>query len=793
MSNDDQPVFLREGASVTLLSPTAMPNAGGFLWNKDMMVQMTCRGFATAQFLQPEPAKYSRGPVLEATTFMQPEHPYYAHHSGRFFYVKNRETGALFSAPYEPVRAKPDSFAFTVLQHQMQWRTEKDGLRVLLEFTLPIEGATELWRLRIENVGQEKKDLSIYPAFSVGYLSWMNQAAAHDETLSAIIASYVTPYQKVEEYFKHKSFKENTFLLAERSPDAWCARLSAFEGEGGLQYPDGIAENRLGGETAEYEVPVAALQYDASLDVGASFDARFVFGAAKDKAEIKKIRDHYFGAPRSYDQACAGSQAYVNGAKTVLQVSTPNAAFDHFVNNWMARQVFYHGSTNRLTTDPQTRNYLQDHMGMCYVRPESMRTAISTALAQQRVSGEMPDGVLLHPDASLKYINQVPHTDHCVWLPICIKAYLNETADYAFLQEEIAFADSDAKETVLDHITRAMRWLAGARDERGLSYIAQGDWCDPMNMVGYKGNGVSGWLTLASAHACGEWSRICADAGNGAVAHEMRALVEGFNGAANRYFWDGRWYARGITDEGKSFGVADDEEGRIFLNPQAWAMLSGAANAERSASLTQEVERQLKTPYGVMMLAPAYTGMREDVGRVTQKFPGSAENGSIYNHAAAFYASALYAQDRADQAFAILSAMLPNEADCLQRQQLPVYIPNYYRGAFHQFPRTAGRSSQLFNTGTIAWFARIVVEQLFGLEGCAEGLKIHPQLPSDWSAASATRLFRGATFRVTYKRGGRVSGVLIQVDGRPLEGNIIRDIRAGQEYKVDVFVPQEGE
>ena len=30
----------------------------------------------------------------------------------------------------------------------------------------------------------------------------------------------------------------------------------------------------------------------------------------------------------------------------------------------------------------------------------------------------MPDGIILHEAAELKYINQVPHTDHCVWLPI---------------------------------------------------------------------------------------------------------------------------------------------------------------------------------------------------------------------------------------------------------------------------------------------------------------------------------------------------------------------------------------
>ena len=97
-----------EGERFELTSPTLMPRAAGFLWNRKMMIQVTCRGYAIAQFMQPEPAKYAHAPNLEAKTFMQPEQPYYAHHPGRFFYVKDEEEGVIFSAPYEPVRAKLD-------------------------------------------------------------------------------------------------------------------------------------------------------------------------------------------------------------------------------------------------------------------------------------------------------------------------------------------------------------------------------------------------------------------------------------------------------------------------------------------------------------------------------------------------------------------------------------------------------------------------------------------------------------------------------------------------------------
>ncbi len=100
--------FHDEGKRFLIDSPVAMPHASSFLWNRRMMVQATCRGFATAQFMQPEPAKYAHAPTLEARSFMQPEQPYYAHHPGRFCYIKDEDDGALFSVPYEPVRALPE-------------------------------------------------------------------------------------------------------------------------------------------------------------------------------------------------------------------------------------------------------------------------------------------------------------------------------------------------------------------------------------------------------------------------------------------------------------------------------------------------------------------------------------------------------------------------------------------------------------------------------------------------------------------------------------------------------------
>ena len=201
---------------------------------------------------------------------------------------------------------------------------------------------------------------------------------------------------------------------------------------------------------------------------------------------------------------------------------------------------------------------------------------------------------------------------------------------------------------------------------------------------------------------------------------------------------------------------------------------------------------ELVTPYGVTMFGPPYTKMREDVGRVTQKAVGSAENASVYNHAGIFYIFSLYKLGgQEDRAYSLLRKMLPgpSDADYLQRGQLPIYIPNYYRGAWREFPRTAGRSSQLFNTGTVSWVYRCFVEGLCGLHGDAEGLVIRPQLPSSWDSIKVTRLFRGATFNLDIRRAD-VKDVVVRLGGKVLPTPRIDNIKAGQQYDLAVLIPQ---
>ncbi|MBD1388920.1 NdvB protein [Neiella sp. HB171785] len=785
--------FAADG-SCRLNSPNAMPLAAGYLWNQKMMVQYNCRGYVTSQFMQPEPAKYSTGPNIEATTFMQPEQPYFSHYPGRFFYLQDLVAKQLYSAPYEPCRINAQHFEMRCYQDSIQWLVRYGDIEIELTSWLGDNEVAEFWSCQVSNLSDQTKSLKLTPYFTVGYLSWMNQQGDYSPELNAIICQKVTPYQKVEQYFDNQHLAEMTFLWADHQPDSWQANQAAFEGEGGLHKPSALTHEPLPCQPAIYQTPVAAMQYEFELAPGErSACYRFAFGAAKTTAEIASRSKAWADAkaPRN-----AGSSATVRS----FQVDMPSSWLANQINHWLYRQVSYHGESNRLTTDPQTRNYLQDALGYCFVAPEQCRARIITALSQQFASGQMPDGVLLHPDAKLKYINQVPHTDHCVWLPMLVETYLQETNDYQLLDEIIGFADSQQSVSVAQHISLAMDWLDAQRDERGLSYIAQGDWCDPMNMVGYQGQGVSAWLTVASAYACQLWADILVNASHHQLSHRYQQLADSFRQSFNQHCWDGQWFVRGISDNGTAFGCATDTEGRIFLNPQSFAFLAGAADPQQKASMIAAIQQHLATPYGLQMLAPAFTHMHEHIGRVTQKFPGSAENGSVYNHAAAFYVYALYLSGEGDLAFQYLQQMFPADCDedLMRRGQLPVFVPNYYRGAFERYPEHAGRSSQLFNTGSAAWIHRIVVQCLFGFTGNQQGVLLTPQLPSSWQSARLTRTFRGAHFDIRYQRTNDVADVTLHSVQKPagqsaqatIVGQQISAIEAGQHYQIEVILPR---
>ena len=107
----------------------------------------------------------------------------------------------------------------------------------------------------------------------------------------------------------------------------------------------------------------------------------------------------------------------------------------------------------------------------------------------------------------------------------------------------------------------------------------------PMNMVGYRGQGVSG-LADHRYRVCmyARLGEICERSGR-TIRKTFRHAAEETNVLVNQYFWDGEWYARGITDDNVVFGISSDkEEPDTQLIPRAGRCSGGAADEEKRAS-----------------------------------------------------------------------------------------------------------------------------------------------------------------------------------------------------------------
>jgi len=774
MKQNKKAYFSLDGKRYNLETPHLMPKADTFLWNHRMLAHVTALGFSQTQFMQPEPTMFSHAPLKSEKAAMAPEPQYFDHHPGRFFYVKNKETNEYFSAPMMPTNIPLDKFTFSPGLSDVKWIAVKDGIKVELQFALPYgEDVVELWKVSLTNISEKKKSIRLYPYFPVGFPSWMNTEGKYSDEIQGMLAYTLTPYRKLDDYYKIKQMKDYVYLVSDKKSVAWCASAQIFEGMGGLRKPDAINNEKLDNIEAAYETTACIMQYDIQLSPSQKETINFIFGPANNIREINGIKRKYL-TTNAIDKAVDNFNSLYLKNKGCIEIETEDKTLDHFINHWLPRQIIYHAKTLRMVTDPQTRNHIQDVMGMTYIDPVYVKELYNLALSQQHPSGEMPDGILLTKEAELKFTNQIPHRDHCVWAAYAISAYLDETNDYEYLNRKVAFSNGEIG-TVYEHVARGIEWLIADRSERGLSYIGQGDWNDPMNMVGHKGKGESIWLTEAMSYAIRLWLPL-------AELFEDKNRVNTFKSVQIQTFdvlnsvaWNGKWYARGFNDDGVAIGVQGEKEGEIFLNSQSFAILSGACTGNRLEIVKKEVEDRLMTPFGLELLTPSFTHMDERIGRVTQKHPSTAENGSVYCHANAFYAYALQEHGYGQEAFDILRCLIPgpDTDDLFTREHLPIYIPNYYRGRHN--PRVAGKASHLMNTGSLPWIYRCFVEGVFGLKGCKNGILINPQLPKSMNYVKVNRKFRGKKLSLIYEKNPKTIKQTINLNGKDISGSIIKD------------------
>jgi cellobiose phosphorylase len=257
----------------------------------------------------------------------------------------------------------------------------------------------------------------------------------------------------------------------------------------------------------------------------------------------------------------------------------------------------------------------------------------------------------------------------------------------------------------------------------------------------------------------------------------------------NKQCWDGDWYRRGFVDDGTAYGSKQNSEGKIYLNSQSWAILSGVAEGERLKMVLDSVNKYLDGPHGLALFYPAYSKFNPKLGRISMFAEGTKENAAVFCHAATFMAAAFCLAGKSERAYKAMKKIMPNaQADYDLYKTEPYAYAEYLVGPEH--PYLYGEGAFTWITGTAGWNFMAATDYLLGIRRELSGLRIEPCIPKQWNGFQIRRPFRGSIYEIEVKNPQRVCrGVKrILVDRRPLEGTILPCFSDGKVHKVEVVM-----
>jgi cellobiose phosphorylase len=321
----------------------------------------------------------------------------------------------------------------------------------------------------------------------------------------------------------------------------------------------------------------------------------------------------------------------------------------------------------------------------------------------------------------------------------------------------------------------------------GLPKILFADWNDCLNLDQGKGKAESVMVAEMLVGAAYELSQIAGLLGKKEDVKKYKLIGDKMKGIINKKAWDGDWYVRAYTDEMEPVGSRSCKEGKIYLESQAWAVLSGTADRERGTACMDSVYKLLATEHGIQVMTPPYSKFYWQYGSIGVYPPGLKENGAIFCHPNPWAMAAECLLGRGDRAYKYYRAILPparGEISDIHKTEPYVYC-QMIAGKFH---KDFGEGKNSWLTGSACWNFVAVSQYILGIRPDYNGLLIDPCIPKEWKGFTAKRDFRGGVYYITVRNPHHVSkGVkAVIVDGEKLSSNLIPP--AGGEHHVEIVM-----
>ena len=735
---------------------------------------------------------------------------------GRFYYIKERGKAA-WNPCYLPTKTPLDRYECRHGLGYTVFLSEKDGLAAELKLFVPLGETCELHDLTIRNDSAEEKRVQIYGCMEWCLYNAVDDAQNYQRNLNIgecevepSVLYHVTEYRERRNHYAYYGVTART--------DGYDTDRNAFLGHmGSWDRPKAVAEETSFSSRVTGWYPIACHRLDILLKPGEACRTCFVMGYGDNPRDQKfeangAIRKDTarrvlakFSHPAASDAAFRELRTYWEGLLSRFTLRSDHEKLDRMVNTWHQYQCMVTFNMSRSASYYETgtgrgmgfRDSCQDLFGFVHIVPKRARERIIDIASIQ-----FEDGSTYHQYQPLTKRGNADigggFNDDPLWLVAAVSAYVKETGDYGILSHPTPFNnDPDSEAPILEHLRRSIGFTLSHLGPHGLPLIGRADWNDCLNLncfseepgESFQTTGPSEGTVAESVFIAAmfvrygtEYAELLRRVGETRESEAVMEAVHDMIQAVTEYGWDGEWFLRAYDAFGEPVGSRGCEEGKIYIEPQAFCVLAGIGTVNGYAKTALDsARRELLGEYGMELLSPPYTKYRRELGEITSYPPGFKENGSVFCHNNPWVVCAETEIGRGNEAFDIYKRICPAWLE--EKSEIHETEPYCYsQTVTGRASGSPGHAKNSWLTGTASWAFVAISQAILGVKPELDGLVIDPCLPDELSEYTIHRVFRGCAYRIHVRKTGQYS---LMADGVPLQGKMLP---LGNHQRMDVEV-----
>lgn len=533
---------------------------------------------------------------------------------GRYFYINDGKT--IWSPGWAPVKTELDSYS---CRHGMGYtviKGEKNGIEAEATFFVPQNFNGEVQKLVLKNTGKKSKSFKLF-----SFIEWCLWDAQDDST--NFQRNFNTGEVEIEgsTIFHRTEYKERrnhfAFYTVNTAIDGFDTDRESFMGlYNGFENPQAVAAGKSGNSVADGWSPIASHCINVTLDAGETKELVFLLGYVENDFEKKFNADGSMNKSKAYkmiesmdsaekaDKALSELKEYWNTLLSQYTVRTPDKRVDRMVNIWNQYQCMVTFNMSRSASYFESgigrgmgfRDSNQDLLGFVHQIPERARERILDLAATQ-----LEDGGCYHQYQPLtkKGNNEIGgnFSDDPLWMILSTAQYIKETGDYSILDEKVPYDNDETKaQTMMHHLKQSFWHVAENIGPHGLPLAMRADWNDCLNLSCFSDAPGESFQTYTSpkygddkfshvaesvfvaalfAFTGPEYAALCRYKNLFDEAKAAESAIAEMNKNIMKHGYDGEWFLRAYDDYGNKVGSKECDEGKIFIEPQGFAVMAG--------------------------------------------------------------------------------------------------------------------------------------------------------------------------------------------------------------------------